>query len=1057
MKPIKLIMSAFGPYADTVPPIEFEPFEEQGLFLISGDTGAGKTTIFDAICYALYGETSGSYRDTRNLRSDYAQPGTESYVEFYFSHQGKEYHVRRSPSYERPKQRGNGTVLQPERASLFCGDLAPVEGTNAVNQAIKDLLHIDAKQFKQIAMIAQGEFRELLNAKTDKRTEILRTIFLTDGYQKISYKLKDKRSASFAARQSLEQSIVQYFCSAQTVGESASANELRRLQEFAENSKSAWNVQEMLDVLDGLLAEDKELHEQRKKELLDAEKLLNQKKEMLTGAKTNNEFVRRLELLQAQKEELERKKPEMEALQRLIERQQKASREVKPGYDAWMNIQSRIRKSRLEEECKQEELITWTGKLSEAEECWKLAKKEEPRGKELQKKAEHIREEFEQYEKRKSLTAEGERLQEVRANLEEEEKHLADKERELQEKITSLEQTVETLKEKPGELISIQNAGKELASLHENVKKMLDDSIPMYRKKTKEVQEKQEDFLQKQRDYYEKENARKLAETVFDNCRAGILAGKLTEGAACPVCGSTHHPHPAALPERTVTEEELETIRQAEESAKKEKEDALVAAESAKSACNTYEETLRAHLSVILNGQFDKSRQVEEGFEALTVLLETVRGQIKENKESEKAVQEACAILDTASKALAAARGADTEHMKQERERIHRRKTENSTALTENETLLKGLEKLEYATLREAKDEQAKASAEAEKIESAILLAQTGKENAEKEKIALEAMLATLRASIQDQQKDERKLQEEYEKMLKQMQFTSTEEFLEYAVAETVILTNEKAKTEYDSLVSTNAARWTQAKQDAEGRELIDVAILETEVEEQTGKVELLREQEQETKRRFSNNTAIRENIFRQVHDLEQCRRANDMCNRLCNLVDGNINGKAKITLEQYIQASGFDSIIVAANKRLLPMSDGQFELFRQEDADNRKSSSFLDLEVLDHFTGRRRPVGNLSGGESFMASMSLALGLSDTVSSNLGGIQMDALFIDEGFGTLDRRSMESAMDILMHLSGAGKLVGIISHREELKENIRQQIKVEKTRDGSRITVDTGF
>ncbi len=161
--------------------------------------------------------------------------------------------------------------------------------------------------------------------------------------------------------------------------------------------------------------------------------------------------------------------------------------------------------------------------------------------------------------------------------------------------------------------------------------------------------------------------------------------------------------------------------------------------------------------------------------------------------------------------------------------------------------------------------------------------------------------------------------------------------------------------------------------------------------------------------------------------------------------------------LEQYIQAAGFDGILMAANKRLYPMSDGQYELYRQEDSLGKKSNTFLDLEVLDNYTGHRRPVGNLSGGESFKASLSLALGLSDTVSSNLGGVQMDALFVDEGFGTLDRKSIDNAMDILMNLSSANKLVGIISHREELMENIPQQIKVKKAKDGSHISVETGI
>ena len=192
-----------------------------------------------------------------------------------------------------------------------------------------------------------------------------------------------------------------------------------------------------------------------------------------------------------------------------------------------------------------------------------------------------------------------------------------------------------------------------------------------------------------------------------------------------------------------------------------------------------------------------------------------------------------------------------------------------------------------------------------------------------------------------------------------------------------------------------------------------------------------------------------------QQASLDAARKEYSLCKRLYELVRGT-TGKGKITLEQYIQAAGFDGIIQAANRRLRPMSDGQFELYRQEDAPGKRSNTFLDLMVQDNYTGHRRPVGNLSGGESFKASLSLALGLSDTVSSNLGGIQMDALFIDEGFGTLDRHSIDNAMEILLQLSGTSKLVGVISHREELIENIPQQIRVRKTREGSSLEIDTG-
>ena len=246
-----------------------------------------------------------------------------------------------------------------------------------------------------------------------------------------------------------------------------------------------------------------------------------------------------------------------------------------------------------------------------------------------------------------------------------------------------------------------------------------------------------------------------------------------------------------------------------------------------------------------------------------------------------------------------------------------------------------------------------------------------------------------------------------------------------------------------------------QAMADAKGKKVIDIEGLKAVCNEQNTNVDLIRKNCNNNENRISTNEEKQKSILSRREELEKARKENAICQRLYNLVRGT-TGNGKITSEQYIQAAGFDGIIAAANRRLLPMSDGQYELYRQEDSLGKKSNNFLDLEVLDNYTGHRRPVGNLSGGESFKASLSLALGLSDTVSSNLGGVQMDALFVDEGFGTLDRKSIDSAMEILMNLTGGNKLVGILSHREELMENIPQQIKVRKTKDGSQISIEYG-
>ena len=343
MKPIKLLISAFGPYADEMPEIDFRQFEDKGLFLISGDTGAGKTTIFDAICFALYGTTSGTYRDTKNLRSEYAGEGTDRYVDFYFSHQGKEYHVKRQPAYERPKKRGTGVITENEKAVFQEQGQSPVEGVKQVNAAVEELLHINDKQFKQIAMIAQGEFWELLNAKTEQRTEILRTIFMTDPYKNIEYKLKDRMNRSFGIKNTAENSVIQYFGDAV-----AEEGELSELQERAKGSGSAWNIDEMLELLDRLTDSDKAKYCEKQEVLKSAERDLKACQDTLAMAKTNNDFIARREVLRKEQKELTDQKEEMEALEKRLKRQKTATRGVYPAYTTWKSKEQEIQNTQEE-------------------------------------------------------------------------------------------------------------------------------------------------------------------------------------------------------------------------------------------------------------------------------------------------------------------------------------------------------------------------------------------------------------------------------------------------------------------------------------------------------------------------------------------------------------------------------------------------------------------------------------------------------------------------------------------------------------------------------------
>lgn len=1078
MKPMKLIISAIGPYAGKMPEIDFEQFESKGLFLISGDTGAGKTTIFDAICFALYGETSGTYRDTRNLRSEYAASSTESFVDFYFSHQGKNYHVYRQPSYDRLKQRGAGMITEKEKAVFYAEGELPVEGTSAVNNAVKELLLIDFKQFKQIAMIAQGEFWELLNASTDDRTKILRTIFMTSAYQSMGYKLKDRKNASYAGRKMAEDSIVQYFNDALEPEDETLAQELLSLQEKAVKSGSAWNLDEMLEILTGVIATDKDVLKMGKKEFSDANKILEEKKKALAGAHINNDFLRRLEKFQQEKEELDAKKEQIKNTEVFVERQKAAVRAVKPVFDAFKKEEAELQTLTEQILAKKEEAETADAKIAAAEKKSAEALAHKTQGEQLSKRAEKLKEEIEKYEKRDSLFSEIALLEKDAKDLQTLEETLKQKENGLKAKIQRLDSTIKKHKDCAAKLIKIQNEGKELTALKLALDDISGQVIPNYQKVQEDYAVKQDFFQKAHKEYRNAEEKRIHCESVLDNCRAGILAQGLREGCACPVCGSVHHPKPAVLSAEAASEEEFKRLQEAEKYAKQTKDDALIEAEKAKTAAESMEKQLRTRILECLQNEHASKRASEyvsrhtsaatarelgtnddmtELFRLISSERDEIQEQIVKNTEAETLLKKNCEIYDKAVKDIEDARGKETDALTHRKEDYHNRKEENQTALTEKKTALKEYAKLEFADLKSALKEQEKAQREAAKILTAIENAQNAKQKAENNKTAVVSALATLEETLKSRQKKTEESRKSYARILKAKKFTSEENFQEFLTDEKEITANETIITEYKQSLKMNAEQLKQAKEDAKGKKEIDEEALRTEVETQNMFVEECRKKNTQTAYRIQNNEDVKKKIAGQKSTLEKYRRENELCNRLYNLIMGDINNKAKITFEQYIQAAGFDHIIAAANRRLIPMSDGQYELFRKDDSNDKKSKTILNLEVQDNFTGHRRPVGSLSGGESFKASLSLALGLSDTVSSNLGGVQMDALFVDEGFGTLDKKSIENALDILMNLSESNKLVGIISHREELVENIPQQIQVKKTKDGSQLTMDTGF
>ncbi len=1062
MKPVKLIISAFGPYAEEMPVINFEPFEKKGLFLICGDTGAGKTTIFDAICFALYGETSGSFRDTKNLRSEYASLSAESFVDFSFTHQGKEYRIYRKPSYDRPKQRGEGMITEKERAEFYCEDKVPIEGTTQVNRAVIELLKIDFKQFKQIAMIAQGEFWDLLNASTEDRTKILRTIFMTSGYERMQYKLKERKNASFSEKKKTEDSIVQYFRDAEASEDSGLEEVLRSLQEEADSSDSAWNLEEMLKVLTDIISADAAALKNTQKELHTEKQTGDEKKKALHNAKTNNEFLQRFRKFTEEKDKLDAKEAEIKELEFLTERQKTAVRKLKPMHDTLKKEEREASETERELTGKKEELTKIKSRGDQAEEALKKSLEGEARAEAQKKTAERLKEDIPKYEKKDALISEIEALKKEEVRLDKEEKTLREDEEKLKCKIDHLGAVIKDLEKCAPRRVEIQNRGKELQTLEAGMKEILEKDIPEHKKKKQELNVKQDAFRLAQKRFEDISEERRRCEHVLENCRAGILAQHLEEGKKCPVCGSTHHPEPAILPEETASEEKLKEQREIEESAKEAKDSSCIKAEKAKTALESHEEQLRNRILTSMKQadhitDLSENVSIEHFYEKISSAWDVVKEQILDNEKVEKQLAEDCRTYEKAVQDIEGARGKETENLTVRKEDLAERKRKKQTLFVEKKTALKEFDNLAFPDLETAVKEQKKAEQEAEGIFEAIEKAKTAKQQADTKKAETEAALGVLETRFQSLRVLTEESRSNFRNLLMEENFASEEAFLEFLTDENEIAENEKKINEYKQAVQTNIQQLNQARLDAEGKMEMAEDQLKKESEEQDHRIETIRKHCTQIENRLEKNKRIKEKISSQRSSLEKFQEEYNRCTRLYDLITGNISNRAKITFEQYIQAAGFDHIIAAANRRLLPMSDGQYELFRKDDSENKRSKTILNLEVQDHFTGHRRPVGSLSGGESFKASLSLALGLSDTVSSNLGGVQMDALFVDEGFGTLDKKSIENAMDTLVRLSGANKLVGIISHREELMENIPQQIKIKKTKEGSRIDIDTGF
>ena len=867
MKPVELRISGWGPYKD-LQTIDFTRMEERGLFLITGATGAGKTTIFDAIMYALYGCMSGEVREKGSVRSDFAKPDTPTFVELSMTHGGENYHIYRNPEYLRPRKRkgadGKELTKEKEKAVLTLPDGRSVEGSSEVTRKIEELLCLDYRQFKQISMIAQGEFTKLLTASSQEKTKIFRQIFDTGLYEKMAQILKERSNAIYKEvsgyRHKMDEDVELYY------PEEESAEKFAALVQG-----EAYDYEAVL----AFLKEEKKRIGKEEKEVLAHYQQLEERTLALNG--------------------------------KLVEAQKAA--ELQKSFE-WETDRKRLLDSRKEEMQQKETLL------------WKADRAGEIRQQEL------------------LCEESGKQIDKIKQQI-----------WHLQEETGVREQQILTLQKLPEYQADFEAACK--------LKEKLSDQ-ERESKHNKELCKQLEGQLKQLQEVYLKlEQEEKLARQAYEETErlyrhnlAGILSSELEENRPCPVCGSVHHPAPAAVTEEHLTKEKVDQAK--------------------KEWLQKQERTMCQHgETMAVKGKAEQAK--EKGCE----LLKSI-GQMQEQEEQ----------LPTQIKELLS--------------KYTRKSFEGE---------LNRLLKLRV-------------------------------ESAEKQE-----QIRSLQEELQKDQELFREREEERDALLMKYGFVSREEYQGSLLSKEQIEDGKRELQDYEKNCKANEELLQHLKEQVQELVLPDMETLQVELQAAMEEKRIV--QQSLSKKQESRNLTERTltSLKTKLVSLRETMERYSLVKGLDDLANGN--NKKRLVFEQYVLISYFEEILYAANLRLQTMSGGRYELRRVRGIVDARSKDNLEMEVLDYYTGKYRSVKTLSGGESFKVSLSLALGMSDVIQAQSGGIRVETMFIDEGFGTLDGESLDQACLVLQGLTESNRLIGLISHVPELPEKIPDQIRIHKTNTGS--------
>lgn len=988
MRPRRLVMSAFGSYAGRTE-IDFTG-QKNGVFLITGDTGAGKTTIFDAITYALYNQTSGGERNGSMMRSQYASPAVETYVEFAFEYAGAVYHIRRNPEYKITKELKNGKIKEQKvpagvELTLPDGSIFP-EKKSGTDARIEEIIGLTADQFTQIVMIAQGDFLKLLYTKSDDRKVIFSRLFCTGDYWRIQENLK-RRSLN------MDEAIAE--------NERANAQELARIILPREELAGL----PLAEVVDKIRQWEKELAAEQNKQRKELERLRG---ELVRAQEVNRLFADR------------RKEQETER---------------------------RLQAEAVEEQARKERIAAAVRADATAIEEQKRTEKAQARQKSLAMLLE-----LEEW-----IAREGIRYQEREKLL----KELA------KDNEAASEQTGREIHKIEESLPAYERLGSALRG-EQQAKLRYDDAKAAFERKLRAQAKKlllrmEEERRAKERriqagDVWNEalktvEHANRNYEAVYQRfleAQAGILAQSLKEQTPCPVCGSLIHPAPAALPETAVSEEDVKQAKERREQAEQKLDDARRKFEEwngkeaelhllleqerqsfqseAKEYCGASEEELKNYVN---------KTGVNSWKPVLAGNDEVLCGDDSQAGGPDSSAVSRAGNSQESGTEYSAVRRADVESLWRDWQECVR----------EAQRIREGLS---YPTEEMAKAAREKLVAEEEKRKAAFLEKQQENER-------LKAELDTKQGQKLQEQEKQKQLEQEagkaaraFEKALVKAGFASEEEYRKALLSERERKSMERESQEYEKACQENAGQLKALEKATSGRTEVDTAALERAITAADGRRKQLEKERLALHTAYETDASVLEHCSAYLERKQKLEEEDWVVKSLYRTANGRLSGSAKIDFETFIQRQYFRQIIQEANKRLLTMSGHQFMLKLKETANTgRKSNEGLDLAVYSLVTDSERDIKTLSGGESFLAALAMALGLSDIATRKAGAVHLDMMFIDEGFGSLDAQSRKQAIEVLDSLAGGERLVGIISHVTELKEQIDHRLLVTRTDKGS--------